>query len=166
VARKEGLTVDQLKAKVDANRAGLRQDFLSRGMKSFQARCEAYPEILLSPQLDRERSQADLVRSVRLGPGQRCSPGCRSKTSISKSFPASHAESRRYTSRLDCFLPEKTQPGQRTVNAMPSLGSSRPRPPRNAVGTRANQSSAAGAVCVQSTTSLRVAIRHSPSRLL
>ena len=70
-ARKEGLTVDQLKAKVDANRAGLRQDFLSRGMKSFQARCEAYPEILLSPQLDLERSQADLVRSVRLGPGQR-----------------------------------------------------------------------------------------------
>ena len=70
-ARKEGLTVDQLKAKVDANRVGLRQDFLSRGMKSFQARCEAYPEILLSPQLDLERSQADLVRSVRLGPGQR-----------------------------------------------------------------------------------------------
>ena len=70
-AKKEGLTVDQLKAKVDANRAGLRQDFISRGMKSFQARCEAYPEILLSPQLDLERSQADLVRSVRLGPGQR-----------------------------------------------------------------------------------------------
>jgi len=70
-ARKEGLTVDQLKAKVDANRAGLRQDFLSRGMKSFQTRCEAYPEILLSPQLDLERSQADLVRSVRMGPGQR-----------------------------------------------------------------------------------------------
>jgi len=70
-AKKEGLTVDQLKAKVDANRAGLRQDFLSRGMKSFQMRCEAYPEILLSPQLDLERSQADLVRSVRLGPGQR-----------------------------------------------------------------------------------------------
>jgi hypothetical protein len=69
-ARKEGLTVDQLKAKVDANRAGLRQDFLSRGMKSFQTRCEAYPEILLSPQLDLERSQADLVRSVRMGPGQ------------------------------------------------------------------------------------------------
>ena len=70
-AQKEGLTVDQLKAKVDGNRAGLRQDFLSRGMKSFQTRCESYPEILLSPQLDLERSQADLVRSVRLGPGQR-----------------------------------------------------------------------------------------------
>lgn len=70
-ARKEGLTVDQLKAKVDANRAGLRQDFISRGMRSFQTRCEAYPQILLSPQLDLERSQADLVRSVRLGPGQR-----------------------------------------------------------------------------------------------
>ena len=70
-ARKEGLTVDQLKAKVDANKAGLRQDFLARGMRSFQARCEAYPEILLSPQLDLEHSQADLVRSVRLGPEPR-----------------------------------------------------------------------------------------------
>jgi len=69
-ARKEGLTVAQLKARVDANRAGLRQDFLARGMRSFQARCEAYPEILLSPQLDLEHSQADLVRSMRLGPGE------------------------------------------------------------------------------------------------
>jgi len=69
-ARKEGLTVEQLQAKVDANRAGLRQDFIARGMRSFQTRCEAYPEILLSPQLDLERSQADLLRSVRLGPGQ------------------------------------------------------------------------------------------------
>ena len=67
-ARKEGLTVDQLKAKVDANKAGLRQDFHARGMRSFQARCDAYPEILLSPQLDLERSQAELVRSVRMGP--------------------------------------------------------------------------------------------------
>jgi hypothetical protein len=70
-ARKEGLTVDKLKAKVDANKAGLRQDFQARGLRSFQARCEAYPEILLSPQLDLERSQADLVRSVRLGPEPR-----------------------------------------------------------------------------------------------
>jgi len=69
-ARKDGLTVEQLKARVDANRAGLRQDFIARGMRSFQTRCEAYPEILLSPQLDLERSQADLVRSVRMGPGQ------------------------------------------------------------------------------------------------
>ena len=68
-ARKEGLTVEQLKAKVDANRPGLKQDFLARGTRSFQARCEAYPEIMLSPQLDLERSQAELVRSVRLGPG-------------------------------------------------------------------------------------------------
>ena len=67
-ARKEGLTVDQLKAKVDANKAGLLQDFRARGMRSFQARCEAYPEILLSPQLDLERSQAELVRTVRMGP--------------------------------------------------------------------------------------------------
>jgi hypothetical protein len=67
-ARKEGLTVDQLKAKVDATRPGLREDFHARDMRSFQTRCEAYPEILLSPQLDLEKSQADLVRSVRLGP--------------------------------------------------------------------------------------------------
>ena len=70
-AKKEGLTVDQLKAKVDANLSGLRQDFRARGMRSFQARCEAYPEILLSPQLDLERSQAELVRSVRMGPEAR-----------------------------------------------------------------------------------------------
>jgi hypothetical protein len=67
--KKEGLTVQQLKARVDANLPGLREDFRARGMRSFQARCEAYPEILLSPQLDLERSQAELVRSVRLGPG-------------------------------------------------------------------------------------------------
>ena len=67
-AKKEGLTVDQLKAKVAATRPGLRQDFHARGMRSFQARCEAYPEILLSPQLDLEKSQSELVRSVRLGP--------------------------------------------------------------------------------------------------
>ncbi len=67
-ARKEGITVDQLRAKVDANRPGLRQDFQARGMRSFQARCDAYPEILLSPQLDLEQSQAELVHSVRLGP--------------------------------------------------------------------------------------------------
>ena len=68
-AKKEGLTVEQLKAKVDANLTGLRQDFRARGTRSFQARCDAYPEILLSPQLDLEKSQAELVRSVRLGPG-------------------------------------------------------------------------------------------------
>lgn len=67
-AKKEGITVDQLRAKVDANRPALRQDFHARGMRSFQTRCDAYPEILLSPQLDLETSQAELVRSVRLGP--------------------------------------------------------------------------------------------------
>ena len=67
-AKKEGLTVEQLRAKVDATRPGLRQDFHARGTRSFQARCDAYPEILLSPQLDLEKSQAELVRSVRLGP--------------------------------------------------------------------------------------------------
>jgi hypothetical protein len=68
-ARKEGLTVEQLKAKVDANRAGLRQEFDQRGTAAFQRRCDYYPEMLLTPQLDLEKSQADLVRSVRLGPG-------------------------------------------------------------------------------------------------
>ena len=68
-AKKDGLTVAQLKARVDANRVGLAQDFRARGMRSFQVRCESYPEIMLSPQLDLEKSQADLVRSVRLGPG-------------------------------------------------------------------------------------------------
>ncbi len=68
-AKKDGMTVEQLKAKVDANRAGLAQDFRARGMRSFQVRCEAYPEIMLSPQLDLEKSQAELVRTVRLGPG-------------------------------------------------------------------------------------------------
>lgn len=67
-ARKEGLTIDQLRAKVDANRPALREDFHARGMRSFQTRCDAYPEILLSPQLDLEKSQAELVQSVRLGP--------------------------------------------------------------------------------------------------
>ena len=67
-ARQEGLTVDQLKARVESNKAGLLQDFQARGMRSFQTRCEAYPEILLSPQLDLERSQAELVRTVRMGP--------------------------------------------------------------------------------------------------
>ena len=68
-SKKEGLTVEQLNAKVDSNRAGLRQDFQLHGTRSFQRRCEYYPEMLLSPQLDLEKSQADLVRSVRLGPG-------------------------------------------------------------------------------------------------
>jgi hypothetical protein len=67
-ARKDGMTVEQLRARVDANRAGLRQDFHAKTMVSFQRRCEAYPEILLSPQLDLEKSQADYVTSVRLGP--------------------------------------------------------------------------------------------------
>jgi hypothetical protein len=70
-AKKDGLTVERLKARVDSNRAGLRQDFQARGTRSFQARCDAYPEILLSPQLDLENSQAELVRSVRMGPGPR-----------------------------------------------------------------------------------------------
>jgi len=67
-ASEDGMTVDQLRARVDANRAGLRADFRSKGTVSFKRRCEAYPEVLLSPQLDLEKSQADYVTSVRLGP--------------------------------------------------------------------------------------------------
>jgi hypothetical protein len=67
-AKKEGLTVDQLRARVDSNRAGLRKDFHAKGSASFQRRCEAYPEVLLSPQLDLDKSQSDYVASVRLGP--------------------------------------------------------------------------------------------------
>ena len=67
-ASKDGMTVDQLRARVDANRAGLRTDFRAKGTVSFKRRCEAYPEVLLSPQLDLEKSQADYVTSVRLGP--------------------------------------------------------------------------------------------------
>lgn len=66
--RAEGYDGQRLRDKVDANRAGLAEDFRARGAASFQRRCEAYPEILLSPQLDLEKSQADYVTSVRLGP--------------------------------------------------------------------------------------------------
>lgn len=67
-AKKEGFTADELRARVDANREGLKQEFRARGRASFQRRCEAYPEILVSPQLYLERSQADYVTSVRMGP--------------------------------------------------------------------------------------------------
>ena len=67
-AKKEGLNVTALRAKVDADREGLRTDFHATNAVSFQRRCDAYPEILLSPQLDLENSQADYVSSVRRGP--------------------------------------------------------------------------------------------------
>jgi hypothetical protein len=66
--RKDGFDVEALKARVAANEDGLRADFHATSPAVFQRRCEAYPEILLSPQLDLEKSQADYVRSVRLGP--------------------------------------------------------------------------------------------------
>jgi hypothetical protein len=67
-SRKDGFSIDALRAKVDANKDGLRADFHATSAVSFQRRCDAYPEILLSPQLDLEKSQADYVSSVRRGP--------------------------------------------------------------------------------------------------
>jgi len=66
--KKAGISTDALKRRVEAQRAGLRDDFHATSAAAFQRRCEAYPEILLSPQLDLEKSQADFVRSVRAGP--------------------------------------------------------------------------------------------------
>jgi hypothetical protein len=67
-AAKQGFTTQQLEAKLDAHRAALRDDFLARPRVTQQKRCDAYPQLLLTRQLDLEKSQADLVRSVRLGP--------------------------------------------------------------------------------------------------
>jgi len=57
-----------LQARLDANLSGLREDFLARPRSIQQRRCDAYPNLLPSKALDLERSQAELVRSVRLGP--------------------------------------------------------------------------------------------------
>ena len=67
-ARQEGLTAQQLRIKVDANREGLQRDMVAKGQPALLKRCQAYPAILRSQQLDFERTQADEVRSVRLGP--------------------------------------------------------------------------------------------------
>ena len=67
-ARKDGFNVDALRAKVESNKDGLRTDFHATSAVTFQRRCDAYPEILLSPQLDLEKSQADYVTSMRRGP--------------------------------------------------------------------------------------------------
>jgi hypothetical protein len=66
--KKSGIGVDALRKRVDAQKELLREDFHTTSPAVFERRCEAYPEILLSPQLDLEKSQSDFVRSVRLGP--------------------------------------------------------------------------------------------------
>ena len=66
--KKSGVSTEALRQRVEAQRAGLRDDFHATSPAVFQRRCDAYPEILLSPQLDLEKSQVDYVRSVRLGP--------------------------------------------------------------------------------------------------
>jgi hypothetical protein len=67
-AAKEGFTMQQLEARLDAHRAALQDDFLAKPRVTQQKRCDAYPQLLLSRTLDLEKSQADLVHSVRLGP--------------------------------------------------------------------------------------------------
>jgi hypothetical protein len=66
--KKDGISTEALRRRVEAQRAGLREDFHSTSAAAFQRRCEAYPEILLSPQLDLEKSQVEYVRSMRAGP--------------------------------------------------------------------------------------------------
>jgi len=66
--KKSGISTEALRRRVEAQRAGLRDDFHATSAAAFARRCEAYPEILLSPQLDLEKSQADFVKSVRAGP--------------------------------------------------------------------------------------------------
>jgi hypothetical protein len=67
-AASQGLTTAALQAKLDANRAALREDFLARPVALQRKRCDVYPTLLLSRPLDLERSQPELVRSVRRGP--------------------------------------------------------------------------------------------------
>jgi hypothetical protein len=67
-AARAGLSAKELQAKVDANREGLKEDFLARPLATQRRRCDAYPELLLSRRLDLEKSEADLVKSVRAGP--------------------------------------------------------------------------------------------------
>jgi len=66
--KKSGINTEALRRRVEEQRAGLRDDFHATSPAVFERRCAAYPEILQSPQLDLEKSQADFVRSVRLGP--------------------------------------------------------------------------------------------------
>jgi hypothetical protein len=67
-AARAGFSMKDLQARLDANRDALKEDFLARPTGVQQKRCSAYPQLLLSRALDLEKSQADLVRSVRAGP--------------------------------------------------------------------------------------------------
>jgi len=67
-AARAGFSMKDLQARLAANRDALREDFLARPQSVQQKRCDAYPQLLLSRTLDLEKSQADLVRSVRAGP--------------------------------------------------------------------------------------------------
>jgi hypothetical protein len=67
-AARAGLSTKELQARLDANREALKEDFLARPLATQRKRCDAYPELLLSRRLDLEKSEADLVKSVRAGP--------------------------------------------------------------------------------------------------
>jgi hypothetical protein len=67
-AARAGVSPKDLQARLEANRDALREDFLARPTAVQQKRCDAYPQLLLSRGLDLEKSQADLVKSVRAGP--------------------------------------------------------------------------------------------------
>jgi len=67
-AARAGISVKELQAHLDANRDALKEDFLARPLATQRKRCDAYPELLLSRRLDLEKSEADLVKSVRAGP--------------------------------------------------------------------------------------------------
>jgi len=67
-AARAGLSTKELQAGLDANREALKEDFLARPLATQRKRCDAYPELLLSRRMDLEKSEADLVKSVRAGP--------------------------------------------------------------------------------------------------
>jgi len=67
-AARAGLSTKELQARLDANRDALKEDFLARPLATQRKRCDAYPELLLSRRMNLEKSEADLVKSVRAGP--------------------------------------------------------------------------------------------------
>jgi hypothetical protein len=67
-AAREGVSTKALQARLDATREALHADFLERPLATQRKRCDAYPQLLFSRPLDLEKSQPDLVKSVRAGP--------------------------------------------------------------------------------------------------
>ena len=67
-ASRAGLSATQLQAKLDAVRGILHESIRAEPLAMQKERCEAFPQKLLSRRMDLEKSQADLVKSVRAGP--------------------------------------------------------------------------------------------------